>query len=305
MLRAAILSLPVVFAAGCLAGSRPETPTPDVLGEARGVVNAVVVEGEHLYAVGWHATNRGFIERVPLAGGTVELLAQDDGAPRAVAFHRGQLYWDTTVEIKRLAEGGAPTTLLSEGRADAAIVVDDAHVYYASSMRVPSGIPQLLRVPVGGGEPEIVLDDFGSTHFVLSGDWIYYAHGDGASRVHKLDRRVEKLADGPAQEVFVEGEFLYVCHRLAELHRVPKDGGIDEKLDAACGDDMIIVDGVSYWTDATYGEGATHLSVGVVARQAPGSRREELYHGELVSDLAAAGAHIYFGASNKLLRVPR
>jgi hypothetical protein len=297
--------MPVALAAGCLCGPPSNAPSPDVLGEARGVVNAVVIDHEHLYAVGWHATNRGFIERVPLAGGQVEMLAQDEGAPRAAAHNSAHLYWDTSVEIKRLAAGGTPTTLLTEGRADAAIAVDDKHVYYASSMRTQSGIPQLLRVPVGGGEPEMVLEDFGSTHFVLSGDWIYFAHGDGASRVHKDDRRVEKLAEGPAQDVFLEGDFLYVCHRLGELHRVPKDGGTDEKLDAQCGDDMLVVDGVSYWTDATYGEGATHLSVGVVARQAPGSKREELYHGELVSNLAAADDHIYFGASNQLLRVPR
>ena len=302
--RRALLAL--VVSAGCLCDSPPKPPAPMVLGEAPGIVNAIVVDGEHLYAVGWHATNKGFAVRVPLAGGDVEPLATDEGAPKVAAFHDGRLYWDNGYDIKRVGgSGGTVESILGEGRGDAAMVVDDRHVYFVSSMRTRSGTPQLVRVPVTGGEPEVVVADAVGTHLALSGDWIYWADGDGVSRAHETERRVESLSDAPAEDLWLDGDFVYFCRQFAELHRVPKDGGTDERLDAACSDDMIVVDGVSYWTDTTYGEGATHLSVGVVWRQAPGSARVELYRGDLVSNLVAVGDHVYFGAGTKLLRVPR
>lgn len=268
------------------------------------MVNAVAADGKHLYAVGWHNVNKGFVVRVPLAGGEVESLSKEDGAPKIVVLHDGHVYWDDAYSLKRLAVGGgAPETILAEGRGDAAMAVDDRWVYYVSGVGSPQGTPQLLRRPVGGGVAEVWVPDVGATKLEVSGEWVYWADGEGVSRVHATDRRVEKLADGPAEDLALDGDFVYFCRKRAALHRVPKSGGTDEKLDLGCGRNLLVVDGVSHWTDTTYGEGATHLSVGVVWRHAPGRTREEIYKGDIVSNLAAVGGHVYLGAGIKLLRL--
>ena len=49
---------------GCGGDAPAKSPTPTVLGEAPGIVNAVAFDDAYLYAVGYHPTNGGFVLRV-------------------------------------------------------------------------------------------------------------------------------------------------------------------------------------------------------------------------------------------------
>lgn len=119
----------------------PQVLVMDEMG-ARGIA----VDATHVY---WTNQSTGMIQRVPIAGGDVEILAQDQVDPYAIVVDATHAYWSNQAGdaiMRVLKEGGTPE-MIDNAYDPTGIAVDSTHVYWISTIGVH-------RAPKEGGNDE-------------------------------------------------------------------------------------------------------------------------------------------------------
>jgi hypothetical protein len=122
------------------------------------------------------SSSKPAIFRVPLTGGTPELVQQGSGIGidgycfGCFTHSGGQALWYGTSTYKMSAqENAAPTALLPEPTAW--LAADDTHLYYANCACFGSLDTTISRIPIDGGTPEPLLSP--AYTFALKGDFLY------------------------------------------------------------------------------------------------------------------------------------
>jgi hypothetical protein len=102
------------------------------------------------------------IDRVPLTGGTATtFVGPTNGVVGDMVTDGTNLYWADSIGVYEapLVGGGPITTLVSDTTVSH-LGVAGSYVYYASTLKLPSGVASQLRaVPKAGGPSSLVLND--------------------------------------------------------------------------------------------------------------------------------------------------
>ena len=107
------------------------------------------------------------LHRYDLAAGTLDLLAPELGSPRALLAFHDDVYFTVPSRIYRLQPSSKSPILLADlgmlGVHPEALAADGAHLYATLVMNGGAGPGIVVRVPLAGGEPEVIVADAGIT----------------------------------------------------------------------------------------------------------------------------------------------
>jgi hypothetical protein len=122
---------------------------------------ALVVDGEHVYFASVGAEELASIMRVPLAGGTPELLASEPGSgPTAIALDATHVYWangssnEDHAVLKVARDGGTPAVLVTAAYSVFGMAADTTGVYFTTFDTLAGGVTSstVRRVALNGGD---------------------------------------------------------------------------------------------------------------------------------------------------------
>jgi len=110
--------------------------------------SSIAMDAKQVY---WTTLAFGSVFAAPLGGGTTTMLVSDFGSPADLALAGDRLVFGTITDtgVHAVPLGGGPTLPLTEA-GGFGVAADDHHVYFG----MYDG--RLARVPLGGGEPEVL-----------------------------------------------------------------------------------------------------------------------------------------------------
>jgi hypothetical protein len=173
-------------AGGGVAACKPGD-APVVLATGQFSPGGLVIDADFVYFTTGHEGCQTLpgVSRVSKQGGNVEVLAKTMRPSHAIGVDGENVYWSddptsvcSTPQDKGFAilaapkGGGGPTATLAladDIEAPADIAVDDTHVYWGDPVAAI-----ILRVPKGGGMPQIVSGGPQATAIALFGDRVYW-----------------------------------------------------------------------------------------------------------------------------------
>lgn len=205
-------------------------------------------------------------------GDELDSIAAAEQAPKFVAADETHVYWSTQDEVRRATLGGGDLESLASGLpVPMGLALDESHVYW-----VHHNDARLVRAPKHGGPMQVLATDAGS---------------GGAFAMVALD---EASA--------------YVRRTIAEIVRVPKQGGAPESV--VSGQDGIgslaLDEAWIYYLDAGAIERAPKIGGAAVTVMAAEIARAGGYTGA-APELAVDGARVYWMSSDsgRLLSAPK
>ncbi|KYF66934.1 hypothetical protein BE11_01430 [Sorangium cellulosum] len=138
----------------------------------------VRVDETHVY---WTNADASSIRKAPIAGGASVALATGYFESHEVALDATHVYWTTPGEgpsvgsVNRVPkEGGTPVALATDQPSPYYIAVDETHVYW-----VNAGAGEIRRVPVGGGESEMVISGVAPNDLAVDSASVYWTDRSG------------------------------------------------------------------------------------------------------------------------------
>jgi hypothetical protein len=172
-------------------------PAAITLGQALTLTSCLAVDANGIYytdpgapvaGVDAGATSR--VMKLPLAGGTPTMLATNADTPGCVVLDSGTVYYTSGDKIYKVATSGGAAVLVSANQhvlplRTPRIAVGNGFVYWVSdvygAVDAYNGKNALLRVPVGGGTPEVVFNDLVGEPGGLAVNAMnaYYSDGSG------------------------------------------------------------------------------------------------------------------------------
>ncbi len=152
----------------------------------------------------------GTLSRIPIAGGTPQVLLTTNGLPRALAIHENTLFsaWSNPGRLIAISTATLDGALVASGNFDAVRIAANSEFVYVAD----AASQQLLRLPMTGGslEPVVVLSS--KPHDVwadASGVW--YVTGE-PGQLWTLNGTVPELIAGllrPETLIAVDASFVY------------------------------------------------------------------------------------------------
>lgn len=147
-----------------------------------GIYRVAVTQGDVFFST--------FFEGVyvhDLSTGGLSVVGEELGDPRAVLGYHDDLYFTvpSTQRIHRLAAGASTPTLVADlsglGVFIEALVTDGQHLY--TTVLTGNGTGVVARVPLGGGAPEVITDQAGSSPSALVVDeyCVYWTERNGGT----------------------------------------------------------------------------------------------------------------------------
>lgn len=275
-------------AATLLAACKPPPP-PVKLGEVDGQVFAAAADGSHVYFLAWK-NPVAVIARMPLGGGAIEQLAQDEESPRHIALTADAVYWTTEANLKRVPKSGGKPELFA-AHVVGPIAADETSLY-----SFESNSASLVARALSGAARRVIREDLRCASFIALDDTsVYTSCGLGSGTVERVSKAGGASAvlartriGGPLQ---LAGNDVYFCN--GELYRVSKKGGKAHKISAACGDELAIQNGVVYASRESVATGTGGHQRGDVMTLADGESARLLYKGTGASGLLAGGGAVY------------
>ena len=198
-------------------------------------VEAQDVDESHVYFIG---EDSRAVMRVPVCGGTVEVLARNGPQIDAVEVFGDHAYWRSIVMLPGVfrtpKSGGTTISLMQEddplvGKPRALHV--DADGVYVAIEQAGAGV---VRVPHDGGPAESVASE--STVGPLVGDsgaLYFWSPAGGVSNLHRLDKETRSLdvlfqSETSLHGIAVSGEWLFAGvggSGWSRVLRIPREGG--------------------------------------------------------------------------------
>ncbi len=179
-------------------------------------------------------------------GPTYTLLTQGPPGAFDVVSDADHVYWVACNQeanrssVRRIAKaGGTDTELWLVGKRIYRLAIDATHVYAAVYGVNPVGTGDIARIPVSGGDPEILASDLQYPYAIaVDQQHVYFTHqGDGnfqsISRVAKTGGAVETVLSpvDNAWDLATDEQYLYYSEMNAgRMMRVAKDGGTPQQL---------------------------------------------------------------------------
>ncbi|MFO0755418.1 MAG: hypothetical protein U0359_02940 [Byssovorax sp.] len=178
-------------------------------------------EGQVLWTnlpAGGAATPTGEVWTMPASGGEAMLLASGQKTPISLAVQGGTAYWlnggsapgEESAVLAANTSGGEAMTLAEGAFFPLGLSVDESSVYFTNT-RTMEGMGNVMKVPVGGGDPAVVAEaqDHPST-VVRSGDHLFWTNAGSADAgsigaVMKLGDKADKptvMVDGSTLHPF-------------------------------------------------------------------------------------------------------
>ena len=170
------------FADRLVAIDRATLEKDELQGDVSGIYRVAVAQGGVFFT--------SFLDGVyrhELSTGQLSVVGEELGSPRAVLAFHDDLYFTVpgSQTIHRLNAGASTPTLVADlsslGVFVEALVTDGEHLYTTVLTGNKTGL--VVRVPLGGGTPEVVTDQAGSSPsaLVVDEDCVYWTErNDGA-----------------------------------------------------------------------------------------------------------------------------
>lgn len=219
----------------------------------------IALGGGFVWLAEWHFL--ASVARLPLAGGTAEVLAEDRPNPTAIVTDRGRAFWtDTGLDcgngtLSRADENGRMRELAWSLARPSDVVVDARFAYVGDGPTGPcSEAGSVVRFDHDGGDRRVLASGLSRvTGLALAGDRVYF--GEVIGRIASLP-----IAGGPL-EVLVDsadgvhwlgaqGEWLYFADGRG-VNRVSLGGGTPEWLAPVCAQRLEIDESGIYYTCRT------------------------------------------------------
>jgi sugar lactone lactonase YvrE len=197
------------------------------------------------------ARGLGTVNRMPLAGGTVEALAEAQSQPNGLAVDATNVYWVTQggKVMKRARDGQTAAVVLSQSDEFAHdIAVDATNVYWTISLEAGS----VVTVPIGGGTRKVLAtgaDLLYPTKIAVDETNVYWVNKGSTPRdgsVMKVPLEggtATPLAEGyeQPQDVVIYNAAVYFS-LLVGISKVSASGGVSVVSSAPQGATPIAVD---------------------------------------------------------------
>jgi hypothetical protein len=284
------------------ASCKPRPPEVVTLAEVDGEVFDAAADATHVYFLVWK-NPRAQIARMPLAGGPIEKLGDDDESPRFIALTSDAVYWTTEQNAKRLPKSGGKPALFA-ANVVGPIAIDDSELYSLESK--PSGQHRLVARALAGDAKRVVQEEAHGAAFIAVDDKaVYVSRSTGGGKVERLPKKgdppsvlAQTRVGGP---LLLAGSDVYFCDQA--LFRVSKEGGVPVQINGTCGERLVSLSGVVYGSRESTSNGLGGHQNGSVTALVDGSRDRLLFEGSSARGMIAAGGSIYVAArSDKLPR---
>ena len=169
-----------------LAGGTPTllgAPTCDDAGPCGGPYAPLVIDATHAYFADVAAGSfGGAVYKVPLAGGTVTLLAaltSADAGPPSPAYNLARdatsIYYPNGAGVWKIPIAGGTPTNLAPGNPAQIVTIDATNAY---SAMLSDG--QIRTVPIAGGASTALYSGAGANSLVVKGSNLYWTTSTGA-----------------------------------------------------------------------------------------------------------------------------
>jgi hypothetical protein len=232
-----------------------------VLAGATASPTAIAVDRTHVYwASAPGGCGEGTIRRIPKCGGPVEVLADDEPNPRAIALDDDRVYYYDACGsglLRSVPKDGGPVqtytiSVMDSGRA---LAVGGDQIYFSDY--------GLLRIPKTGGMQAVIESD----HYVYavaadargvfwggparaSSSYVVYAYHPGDTEPTVLTR-----PDDLSNHLTIDDDFVYYFAR-SNIWRVPRGGGeATPVVVSRVGHRMAVDESSVYWTYGFSGSG--------------------------------------------------
>lgn len=172
----------------------------------------IAIDSNYVYFFENNYTGRGWIEKVPIGGGSISTVNQNASYPVFIAVDSNSLYWiendfNGTGALKKIPlSGGTPTTLAS-GINSQYMVLDTNNIYFVNTT---SSGAILEKISKSGGTPTTLATNsisIGSGIYVDS-NYVYFSD----SAIEKVDingTAVSTLGAGHITGITSDGTYLY------------------------------------------------------------------------------------------------
>jgi hypothetical protein len=190
----------------------------------------------------------GAIVGAPIDGGPAVVLAGSVSTWISLAANHDSVFWfDNWGAVKRVSKAGGPVTTLADNEPRSeGMAADDEHVYWTIG-------GQLLRVPVDGGEVE-VLDAGGFlTAVVVDATHVYWLRTEGVFRMAKSGGCPEQVSHAPPSGPALAVDGTHVYWLSSGLMRTPKTGGNSEILYDGVGPELLATNTSSIFVSNSQG----------------------------------------------------
>ena len=245
------------------AGAGEVTTCQDCLGGecVLGTCQAVkLANGDHLFDVAVDETHayfvsyqeNGYVARVPLIGGDVEILAAEQNGPARITVNDTHVFWSNYLgsTVNQMLKSGGTLTTIGPYTSPLGIEVDDTHVYWADNTSEGT----LYRRSLSGGNVETLTNTATwAWGLSLDGEAIYYT-AYGASAVYFLPLSggspvlIANTPDYPTALNISNNVLFWVS--INEIQSVPAQGGTTTTLASDRKPYGIVVKGDNvYFTD--------------------------------------------------------
>ena len=204
-------------------------------------VDQIATDGSYVYF------ERDHLQRVPLLGGAAEAFNTRNYL-EDIAVSDGYVYFisglDDTIE-RAPTSGGEPEVVVTREEEPIALQVTNGYVYWSEDTE-NGGV---FRIPVDGGEVEVVVADEGVESFVVGPEALYYIATAGVLRFpfDGEPQLLDPTRDDP-KDLTLDGEWLYVTadHLYVLKWEKPYTAQITDRYGAR---DVAVDASHVYWTE--------------------------------------------------------
>jgi hypothetical protein len=253
--------------AGCPPASAcpPGGCQPVALASGLSSAHGIAVDSTSAYlAVGWGAGANGQIVKVPLAGGSLSVLASGLESPARLAVNASDVYWagygSNAIMAVPLA-GGAMATVVANEWHPWSVAVDSTNLYWTD----PLGSPAVKTVPLAGGTPVTlwkVTTGGGPWDLVVDHGDVFWAAVSDVMTTSLLGGAAVSLASGQhsVHSLVLDSTNVYWADSapspMGALRTVPRGGGPVTALATGQNNPLgVAVDGAHvYWTTLSDGK---------------------------------------------------
>lgn len=255
--------------------------TDSAVGGLYGGPSGIVISNGNAY---WLVSNTasnayGWIEEVPLGGGTVTTLADDStpgcggiyeclNIPDTIAADSSDIYWSafTGGMISKIPQtGGSVTILTNDNQNDDGVAVANGYVYYTTDDN-PGNV---IEVPIGGGANTVLASSQDSpTSIAADSSNVFWQDGHGDIQEVPVSGGANTiLATSVSYENLVESNgYLYFASGT-QILKMSVNGGSIIVLDAAAGygtysvSSLAVANGNVYWANKYDGSSTTDTGI--------------------------------------------
>lgn len=164
------------------------------------------------------------LNRMPKAGGEVELLADAADEIESLAQDEQYLYTAIDAEITRIDKDDLSRLVLANAQTATRMVSDGAYLYWKNGF----GPGSIERVPVSGGAVEQVVPLAGATGLAIDDEYVYWFDDEVITRTPKSGGEPQAIYDTEEyslSDITVAGESVYWVEAVpGHVHSVRVDG---------------------------------------------------------------------------------